>query len=88
MGVPASTSRLSTRATILGRFTPPTLAVLVANGCASSRVDSGSAVCITSGTPKASRDWVFGPKRLMSEGSLTGRLSLWRGSWMVASVSP
>jgi hypothetical protein len=26
-------------------------------------------------------------KGLVSEGSLTGRLSLWRGSWMVASVS-
>jgi len=27
-------------------------------------------------------------KRLMSEGGLIGRLSLWRGSWMVALVSP
>ena len=34
-------------------------------------------------TERVARPW-----RLMSEGSLTGRLSLWRGSWMVALVSP
>jgi len=40
------------------------------------------------GHRKGSRDWVSRSKRLMSEGRLTGRLLLWRGSWMVASVSP
>jgi len=38
-------------------------------------------------TPNGSPDWVSRSHRLMSEGSLTGRLSLWRESWMVASVS-
>jgi hypothetical protein len=54
----------------------------------SSRIDSGPAACTISGTPNGSPDLVFRSNRLISEGSLTGRLSLWRGSWMVASVSP
>jgi hypothetical protein len=58
------------------------------NNHASSRIDPDPPVCIISPAPNGSPDLVFGSKRLMSEGSLTGRLSLWRGSWMVASVSP
>ena len=39
-------------------------------------------------TERVARLGVPGSKRLISDGSLTGRLSLWRGSWMVALVSP
>ena len=67
------------------RFTRPTLAMLVAIGCALSRGFRFDNLHHFWG---GSRDWVSRSKRLMSEGSLTGRLSLWRESWMVASVSP
>jgi hypothetical protein len=70
------------------RFARLMIAMLVAIGNASSRIDSDPPACTISGTPNGSPDLVFRSKRLMSEDSLTGRLSLWRGSWMVASVSP
>jgi hypothetical protein len=64
------------------------MAMLVAIGNASSRIDPDPSTCTISGTPNGSPNLVFRSKRLMSKGSLTGRLSLWRGSWMLASVSP
>jgi len=62
--------------------------MLVAIGNASSRIDSLPASLHHFWDTEWSPDLVFRSKRLMSEDSLTGRLLLWRGSWMGASVSP
>jgi len=53
-----------------------------------AEIDTDPPACTISGTPNGSPDLVFCSKLSMSEGSLTGRLSLWRGFWMVVSVSP